>query len=157
MASKEDIKLEQEYQAALKISQSAVASMQADIEATLKRIKERGAKAGIVFNPKTEASSIKPYLPNVDLVLAMTVQPGFGGQAFIPSTLEKLRRTKQMITDRGLNTRIEIDGGVKVDNIRQIAEAGADMFVAGSAIFNQPDYSKVIADMRQQLALIDQI
>jgi ribulose-phosphate 3-epimerase len=87
----------------------------------------------------------------------MSVNPGFGGQAFIPSTIDKLRQTKQLVTASGYDIRIEIDGGVKVDNIRAIAEAGADMFVAGSAIFNQPDYASVIAQMHEQLAYLNQV
>ncbi|MDM7861253.1 ribulose-phosphate 3-epimerase [Alteromonas sp. ASW11-36] len=127
------------------------------VDRSIQLIIDSGCKPGLVLNPATPLSTLDYTLENLHHVLLMSVNPGFGGQAFIPSTLEKLRQTKQMITERGLNTRIEIDGGVKVDNIRQIAEAGADMFVAGSAIFNQPDYSKVIAEMRQQLALINQI
>ena len=127
------------------------------VDRSIQLIIDNGCKPGLVLNPATPLTTLDYVLDKLHYVLLMSVNPGFGGQAFIPSTLEKLRRTKQMIANRGLNTRIEIDGGVKVDNIRQIAEAGADMFVAGSAIFNQTDYSKVIADMRQQLALIDQI
>ena len=106
--------------------------------------------------PATPLSVLDFVIEKLDYVLLMSVNPGFGGQSFIPHTLEKLRKTKQMITDRGLDVRIEIDGGVKVDNIRAIAEAGADMFVAGSAIFNQPDYATVISEMRNQLSSIQQ-
>ncbi|WP_100642684.1 ribulose-phosphate 3-epimerase [Alteromonas facilis] len=126
------------------------------VDRSIQLILNAGCKAGLVLNPATPLNVLEHVLDKLDYVLLMSVNPGFGGQSFIPSTLEKLRLTRQMIEARGLDTRIEIDGGVKVDNIRQIAEAGADMFVAGSAIFNQPDYAKVIADMRAELATLNQ-
>lgn len=94
-------------------------------------------------------------MDKVDLILLMSVNPGFGGQSFIPSTLDKLREVRKRIDASGRNIRLEIDGGVKVDNIREIAEAGADMFVAGSAIFNRPDYKEVIDEMRAELAKVN--
>ncbi|MBE1300938.1 MAG: ribulose-phosphate 3-epimerase [Alteromonadaceae bacterium] len=125
------------------------------VDRSIQLIKDSGCKAGLVLNPATPLSVLDYVLEKLDFVLLMSVNPGFGGQAFIPVVLQKLRDLKKMIADRGLATRIEIDGGVKVDNIRAIAEAGADMFVAGSAIFNQDDYQKVISDMRDELALIN--
>jgi len=115
-------------------------------------IRELGIKPGIVLNPHTPAESVEYLLQDLDMVLVMSVNPGFGGQKFIPSTLDKVRAVKQRVLEGGYDIRIEIDGGVKVDNIREIAEAGADMFVAGSAIFSQPDYSDVIKQMRNELA-----
>lgn len=125
------------------------------VDRSIQLIKDKGCKAGLVLNPATPLSVLDYVLYKLDFVLLMSVNPGFGGQAFIPKTLDKLRDLKQLIQEQGLNTRIEIDGGVKVDNIRAIAEAGADMFVAGSAIFNQPDYKQVIDAMRQELAQVD--
>ena len=125
------------------------------VDRSIQLIKDKGCKAGLVLNPATPLSVLDYVLYKLDFVLLMSVNPGFGGQAFIPKTLDKLRDLKQLIQEQGLNTRIEIDGGVKVDNIRAIAEAGADMFVAGSAIFNQPDYKQVIDAMRQELAQLD--
>lgn len=126
------------------------------VDRSIQLILDKGCKAGLVLNPATPPSVLDFVIEKLDYVLLMSVNPGFGGQSFIPHTLEKLRKTKQMITDRGLDVRIEIDGGVKVDNIRAIAEAGADMFVAGSAIFNQTDYATVISEMRNQLSSIQQ-
>ncbi|MGO3229410.1 MAG: ribulose-phosphate 3-epimerase, partial [Oceanisphaera sp.] len=122
------------------------------IDRTLSLIKEQGCQAGLVFNPATPLSYLDYVMDKVDVILLMSVNPGFGGQSFIDNTLDKLREARQRITDSGRNIRLEIDGGVKVDNIRAIAEAGADMFVAGSAIFNQPDYKAVIDQMRNELA-----
>ncbi|MBO1518390.1 ribulose-phosphate 3-epimerase [Oceanisphaera pacifica] len=122
------------------------------IDRTLSLIKEHGCQAGLVFNPATSLSYLDYVMDKVDVILLMSVNPGFGGQSFIDNTLDKLREARQRITDSGRNIRLEIDGGVKVDNIRAIAEAGADMFVAGSAIFNQPDYKAVIDQMRSELA-----
>ena len=93
-------------------------------------------------------------MDKVDIILLMSVNPGFGGQSFIPTTLEKLKQARKRIDESGLDIRLEVDGGVKVSNIAEIARAGADMFVAGSAIFDQPDYKKVIDEMRQQLAAV---
>ena len=125
------------------------------IDRSLQLIKDAGCKAGLVFNPATPLHYLDHVLDKLDHILLMSVNPGFGGQSFIPSTLDKLRQVKQIVDKSGQSIRIEIDGGVKVDNIRAIAEAGADMFVAGSAIFNQPDYAKVIAEMRNELAKVN--
>ena len=109
-------------------------------------------KAGLVLNPGTPLDVLDYVLPELDLVLLMSVNPGFGGQAFIPSTLEKCKRVRERIDKLGKDIRLEVDGGVKADNIRAIAAAGADTFVAGSAIFNAPDYAAVIAQMRAEVA-----
>ena len=122
------------------------------VDRSLQLIKDAGCKAGLVFNPATPLHYLDHVLDKLDHILLMSVNPGFGGQSFIPSTLDKLRQVKKIVEQSGKSIRIEIDGGVKVDNIRAIAEAGADMFVAGSAIFNQPDYAAVIAEMRSELA-----
>ena len=124
------------------------------IDRTLQLIKDEGCQAGLVFNPATSLSYLDHVMDKVDVILLMSVNPGFGGQSFIPQTLEKLREAKQRIIDSGRDIRLEVDGGIKVDNIAAAAEAGADMFVAGSAIFNQPDYKSVIDEMRQQLESI---
>ncbi len=124
------------------------------IDRSLQLIKAGGAKAGLVFNPATPLHYLDYVMDKVDQVLLMSVNPGFGGQSFIPSTLDKLRVAKKMIEQSGRNIRLEVDGGVNVKNIRAIAEAGADMFVAGSAIFNQPDYKVVIDAMRTELAKV---
>ena len=121
------------------------------IDRSLQLIIDHGCKPGLVLNPATPLSVLDYVLDKLHHVLLMSVNPGFGGQSFIPATLQKLRQTKQKIETSGHDVRIQIDGGVKVDNIRAIAEAGADMFVAGSAIFNQPDYADVITQMRNQL------
>ena len=107
-----------------------------------------------MFNPATPLSYLDYVMDKVDIILLMSVNPGFGGQSFIPSTFEKLRQVRQLIDKSGFDIRLEVDGGVKVNNIAQIAAAGADMFVAGSAIFDAPDYQKVIDEMRQQLATV---
>ena len=122
------------------------------VDRTLQLIKEHGCKAGVVLNPATPLAHLEFIMDKVDLILLMSVNPGFGGQSFIPHTLDKLRAVRKMIDESGRDIRLEIDGGVKVDNIREIAEAGADMFVAGSAIFNQPDYKQVIDAMRKELS-----
>lgn len=124
------------------------------IDRSLQLIKQKGCKAGLVLNPATPLDSIKHVLPQLDMLLLMSVNPGFGGQKFIPYTLDKLREARAAIDSLGLNTRLEIDGGVNVDNIAEIAEAGADTFVAGSAIFNQDDYQQVIRAMRSALASV---
>ena len=124
------------------------------IDRTLQLIKDQGCQAGLVFNPATSLSYLDHVMDKVDVILLMSVNPGFGGQSFIPQTLEKLREAKQRIIDSGRDIRLEVDGGIKVDNIAAAAEAGADMFVAGSAIFNQPNYKSVIDEMRQQLESI---
>jgi len=122
------------------------------IDRTVGLIKEQGCKAGLVFNPATSLSYLDHVLDNLDMVLLMSVNPGFGGQSFIPSSLDKLRIVRKMIDDRGLDVRLEIDGGVKIDNIQKIAAAGADTFVAGSAIFNTVDYKTTINSMREELS-----
>ncbi|WP_041609907.1 ribulose-phosphate 3-epimerase [Tolumonas auensis] len=118
---------------------------------TLQLIKEHGCQAGLVLNPATSLHYLDHVMDKLDIILLMSVNPGFGGQSFIPATLDKLRQVRQRIQQSGRDIRLEVDGGVKTDNIRQIADAGADMFVAGSAIFDQPDYAAVIARMRQEL------
>ena len=118
---------------------------------SLQLIRDAGCQAGLVFNPAAGLEPLKYVMDKVDLVLLMSVNPGFGGQSFIPSTLPKLREARALIDAAGLPTRLEVDGGVSATNIREIAEAGADTFVAGSAIFNQPDYQAVIEKMRQAL------
>ena len=115
-------------------------------------IREQGCKAGLVFNPATPLDWLEYVIDKVDMVLLMSVNPGFGGQKFIPSALDKLRQARRIIDDSGLEIRLEIDGGVKVDNIGDIAAAGADTFVAGSAIFGSEDYTKTIAAMRGEIA-----
>lgn len=122
------------------------------IDRSLQLIKAGGAQAGLVFNPATSLDCLKYVMDKVDMVLLMSVNPGFGGQAFIPGTLDKLREARALIEASGRAIRLEIDGGVNVKNIRAIAEAGADTFVAGSAIFGQPDYRAVIEAMRAELA-----
>jgi len=123
------------------------------IDRTIGLIKESGCKAGLVFNPATSLHYLEHVIEQLDMVLLMSVNPGFGGQSFIPSSLEKLRVVRKMIDDRNLSTRLEIDGGVKTNNIREIASAGADTFVAGSAIFNTENYKSTIDEMRSELAL----
>ncbi len=122
------------------------------VDRTIQLIKDQGCTAGLVLNPATPVGVLEHVLPQLDLVLLMSVNPGFGGQSFIPYTLDKLRAVRRMIDERGLTTRLQIDGGVKVANIAEIAAAGADTFVAGSAIFNAPDYAAVIRDMKSRLA-----
>ncbi|QEO44992.1 ribulose-phosphate 3-epimerase [Vibrio tarriae] len=122
------------------------------VDRTLQLIKECGCQAGVVLNPATPLHHLDYIMDKVDLILLMSVNPGFGGQSFIPHTLDKLRAVRERIKQSGRLIRLEIDGGVKVENIREIAEAGADMFVAGSAIFGQPDYQAVIEQMRAELA-----
>lgn len=128
------------------------------IDRSLQLIRESGCKSGLVFNPATPLSYLDYVMDKVDMVLLMSVNPGFGGQSFIPATLDKLRQARKMIDDSGLDIRLEVDGGVKVDNICEIAQAGADTFVAGSAIFGAKgaddvnDYDTVVAAMRAELA-----
>lgn len=124
------------------------------IDRSLQLIKDHGCQAGLVFNPATPLHYLDHVLDKLDVILLMSVNPGFGGQSFIPGTLDKLRQVRRLIDQSGRNIRLEIDGGVKVDNIREIAAAGADMFVAGSAIFSQPDYKAVIDQMRHELAQV---
>lgn len=125
------------------------------VDRSLSLIRSLGVKSGLVFNPATPLNYLDYVLDKVDVILLMSVNPGFGGQSFIPSTLAKIKQVRKIIDDSGLDIILEIDGGVKVDNIAEIARAGADAFVAGSAIFNSDDYAKTIAAMREQL--IDKI
>ncbi|GLW39483.1 MULTISPECIES: ribulose-phosphate 3-epimerase [Pectobacterium] len=122
------------------------------LDRSLQLIKDHGCKAGLVFNPATPLSYLDYVMDKLDIILLMSVNPGFGGQSFIPSTLDKLRQVRRLIDDSGYDIRLEVDGGVKVDNIGAIAEAGADMFVAGSAIFGHPDYRAVIDQMRSEIS-----
>lgn len=124
------------------------------IDRSLQMIRDGGAQCGLVLNPGTPLHYLDYVMDKVDVILLMSVNPGFGGQKFIPGTLQKLRDVRERIRASGRDIRLEIDGGVGVQNIREIAEAGADMFVAGSAIFNAPDYAEVIAKMRAELALV---
>lgn len=121
------------------------------IDRSLQLIKSAGCKAGLVFNPATPLHYMDYVMDKLDVVLLMSVNPGFGGQSFIPATLDKLREARKKIDESGYDIRLEIDGGVKVDNIGEIYAAGADMFVAGSAIFNARDYKTVIDDMRAEI------
>ena len=125
------------------------------IDRTLQLIKEHGCQAGVVLNPATPLSYLDYIMDRVDLILVMSVNPGFGGQSFIPATLDKLRSIRSRINESGRNIRLEVDGGVKVNNIKEIAEAGADMFVAGSAIFDSEDYQQAIDSMRAELAQLN--
>ncbi|MFC3609441.1 ribulose-phosphate 3-epimerase [Stutzerimonas tarimensis] len=124
------------------------------IDRSLQLIRDGGARAGLVFNPATPLDALKYVMDKVDMILLMSVNPGFGGQKFIPGTLDKLREARALIDASGRDIRLEIDGGVNVKNIREIAEAGADTFVAGSAIFGQPDFKVVIDAMRAELAQV---
>ncbi len=126
------------------------------VDRSLQLIKQGGCKAGLVFNPATPLDVLKYVLDKVDMVLLMSVNPGFGGQSFIPGTLDKLREARELIDASGLPIRLQVDGGVNVKNIKEIAQAGADTFVAGSAIFNAPDYVQVISAMRAELAGVQQ-
>ena len=124
------------------------------VDRSLQLIKSHGCKAGLVFNPATSLSYLEYVMDKLDVILLMSVNPGFGGQSFIPGTLDKLRQVRKIIDASGYDIRLEVDGGVKAENIGEIAAAGADMFVAGSAIFNQPDYRTVIDHMRSELAKV---
>jgi ribulose-phosphate 3-epimerase len=124
----------------------------AHVDRTLQLIKAEGKQAGLVFNPATPLDVLEFVIDRVDLILIMSVNPGFGGQSFIPSALRKIEQARKLIELTGRDIRLEVDGGIKVDNIRRVADAGADTFVAGSAIFNQPDYRSVISAMRAELA-----
>ncbi len=121
------------------------------IDRSLQLVRDSGCKSGLVFNPATPLDYLTYVMDKVDMILLMSVNPGFGGQSFIPSALRKLREARRLIDESGYDIRLEIDGGVKVDNIRAIAEAGADTFVAGSAIFGSPDYKATIAAMREEI------
>ena len=124
------------------------------VDRTLQLIRDAGCKSGLVFNPAASLDSLKYVMDKVDMILLMSVNPGFGGQSFIPSTLDKLREARKLIDESGLDIRLEVDGGVGPANIAAAAEAGADTFVAGSAIFGKPDYKAVIDSMREALASI---
>jgi len=126
------------------------------IDRSLALIREEGCKAGLVFNPATPLDCLNYVVDKVDMVLLMSVNPGFGGQKFIPAALDKLREARKIIDQSGLDIRLEIDGGVKVDNIGEIAAAGADTFVAGSAIFGSDDYATTIAAMKESIAKASQ-
>lgn len=123
----------------------------ADIDRSLQLIRDGGCKGGLAINPETSLDSVKIFLNKIDIILLMSVNPGFGGQKFIPNTLEKLREARSIIDKSGLNIHLEIDGGVSSKNIREIASAGADTFVAGSAIYGTDDYHLAINNMRSEL------
>ena len=125
------------------------------IDRSLQQIRDCGCRSGLVFNPATPLDGLKYVMDKVDMVLLMTVNPGFGGQSFINGMLNKLREARRLIDESGLPIRLEVDGGVKIDNIQRIAEAGADTFVAGSAIFNTPDYRATLAALRAELAQVN--
>lgn len=130
------------------------------IDRSLQLVRESGCKSGLVFNPATPLDCLKYVMDKVDMILLMSVNPGFGGQSFIPATLDKLQEVRKIIDNSGFDIRLEVDGGVKVENIKEIAEAGADMFVAGSAIFgagkdgDANQYDTVVSDMRAELAKV---
>jgi len=124
------------------------------IDRTLQLIKDHGCKAGLVLNPATPLHCLDFVMDKLDVILLMSVNPGFGGQSFIPTTLEKLRLVKEKIIANGRDIRLQVDGGVKADNIAEIAAAGADMFVAGSAIFSKSDYKVAIDELRSELAKV---
>jgi len=124
------------------------------VDRTLQLIKDHGCKAGLVLNPATSLQCLDFVMDKLDVILLMSVNPGFGGQSFIPTTLDKLRLVKEKIIESGRDIRLEVDGGVKANNIAEIAAAGADMFVAGSAIFSQTDYKAAIDEMRAELATV---
>jgi ribulose-phosphate 3-epimerase len=124
------------------------------VDRSLQLIRDKGCKAGLVFNPATPLTWLEYVMDKVDMVLIMSVNPGFGGQKFIPSALTKLAEARRMIDESGLDVRLEVDGGVKVDNIADIARAGADTFVAGSAIFGSDDYADTIRRMREAVAAV---
>lgn len=123
---------------------------QGDTKQQLKRIRELGCKTGIAFNPDTPLGALPNYINDVDMVLIMSVHPGFGGQSFIPGALQKLRQARQIIDASDHSIRLEVDGGIKTDNIQAAAQAGADTFVAGSAVFNTENYTTTIAALLQQ-------
>ena len=120
------------------------------VDRSLSLIRKHGCKAGLSLNPATTLQCLEYVLDKIDIILVMSVNPGFGGQSFIPSSLEKIKKIRELIDASGHDIRLAVDGGVKVDNIQQIAKSGADMFIAGSAIFNHSNYAEVIKNMRQQ-------
>ena len=121
------------------------------VDRTLQLIKEQGIQCGLVLNPATPLNILEHVMDQLDLILLMSVNPGYGGQSFIPYVVDKIAKLRTMITQSGANIRLEVDGGVKIDNIGELARAGADTFVAGSAIFNEPDYAEVIDSMRREI------
>ena len=123
----------------------------AHVDRSLQLVRDQGCKSGLVFNPGTPIDCLEYLIDKIDVILLMSVNPGFGGQKFLPSTLKKLVNVRRIIDDAGLPIRLEVDGGISVENIREVADAGADMFVAGSAIFNSNDYSATIRAMREEL------
>ena len=123
----------------------------AHVDRSLQLVRDQGCKSGLVFNPGTPIDCLEYLIDKIDVILLMAVNPGFGGQKFLPSTLKKLVNVRRIIDDAGLPIRLEVDGGISVENIREVADAGADMFVAGSAIFNSNDYSATIRAMRKEL------
>ena len=123
----------------------------AHVDRSLQLVRDQGCKSGLVFNPGTPIDCLEYLIDKIDVILLMSVNPGFGGQKFLPSTLKKLVKVRRVIDDAGLPIRLEVDGGISVENIRDVADAGADMFVAGSAIFNSNDYSATIRAMRKEL------
>lgn len=125
------------------------------VDRSLQLIKDRGCRAGLVLNPASSLEQIKYVMEKLDMLLLMSVNPGFGGQAFIPYVLDKLRDARRLIDGSGYDIRLEVDGGVAIDNIRALGEAGADTFVSGSAIFNTPDYAATITAMRAQLKTLN--
>jgi ribulose-phosphate 3-epimerase len=127
---------------------------QTHVDRTLQLIRDQGCKAGLVFNPATPLDVLEWVIDKVDIVLLMSVNPGFGGQSFIESTYRKIEAARKIIDASGRDIHLEVDGGIKVDNIARVAAAGADTFVAGSAIFNEPDYADVIAKMRANMAAV---
>ena len=124
------------------------------VDRTIQLIRECGCKPGLVFNPATPLSDLDYVIDKLDLILLMSVNPGFGGQSFIPETLKKVEEVRRRIDASGRDIRLEVDGGIKTENIAAVAQAGADMFVAGSAIFGKPDYKAVIDDMRKELTKV---
>lgn len=127
----------------------------AALKKALRLIRKLGAKASLALNPPTPLSRVTDYLEEVDMILVMTVNPGFGGQSFIPSAVKKIPRLRELIAQRGLPIEIEVDGGIKPDNIISVSQAGATIFVAGSAIFKSPDYQKAIQSLRQKISIAD--
>jgi ribulose-phosphate 3-epimerase len=123
-----------------------------DIPGIAKKIRDLGARASIGINPETDADKVLPFAEHLDMILVMSVHPGFGGQAFIPAALEKLRYIRRELKRRGLSIDVEIDGGVKLDNLADAKAAGANVFVSGSGIFGQPDYMKIVGEMRDLVA-----
>lgn len=124
------------------------------VDRSLQMIRDAGCKAGLVLNPAVSPDCLRYVMDRLDMILLMSVNPGFGGQKFIPSTIDKVREVRQLIDKSGFDIRLEVDGGISAKNIAEVAAAGADTFVAGSAIFNADDYKSVIDDMRQQLASV---